>query len=488
MTNLHAHLRRSLAPVWLPCSAAVVSLGLHAPAAALASPDRAASEPTGSRTVESTVPPSSESPGAAPDPESTTHINRIRGCRVSIDATSHRITAGDSVTVFGQLRCPSGESVADRLITVYQRQLEAGSARFIVGTASTEADGSYQLTPATFTTNSVFLARSPGAVGTHTGVRVAPQVTFGGPPAGTPLYTGAGHSRATAQYRVTFSGIVSPAGMAGVAVLQREDALTGENWHSIAVGQVDEEGKYSIAHTFGAPGNASLRVVVRPRDGLNVAATSESLSYDISQRQNPRLTIQVSRDPITYGQSVTVTGVAAGAASRPVTLLARTRGNAFAAVAKGTTDGSGAYTFTQSPPQSTFYEVTTATQRSVQPFEGVKYGLSPEPTPGAVAAGQPVSCSGTIAPGRVGQLVYLERQHASGIGFDRVAVGTVTAASTYSIEHTFYNAATDIMRIRVPGDSADQGTLSEPFTIQVTPTPAAALGSEAPAGSLSGEG
>jgi hypothetical protein len=64
----------------------------------------------------------------------------------------------------------------------------------------------------------------------------------------------------------------------------------------------------------------------------------------------------------------------------------------------------------------------------------------------------------------------------------------VSSASTYSITHTFYNAATDELRIRVPGDSENQGKAGEPFTVKVTPTPAAALASEAPAVALPGEG
>lgn len=459
------------------------------PASAPARPAGPASESSGTPPAESTGTAPSESSPAPQPPETGTHPNRTdrrEGCHLSIDATSHRITAGESVTVFGALLCPSA-SVADQPVTVYQLQPAGGATRLLVGTATTEADGSYQLTPAALSTNSTFLVRSQGAPGAHTGVKVAPQVTLSGPPAGAPLSTGGGDARIRAQYGVTFSGTVSPAGVGARVVLQREDALAGEQWHPIAFGQVDEEGKYSITHTFGAPGDANIRVVVHPRGSVNAAAASELLSYDISPRQNPRLTIQGSTDPISQGQSVTITGVADRAADQPVTLLARTQGNAFIAVAKGTTDGSGNYRFTQSPLQSTFYRVTTATRRSIQLFEGVKYALSAERSPGAVQAGQQLTFSGTVAPDSVGHVVYLERQWASRLGFHVVDVGTVSVASTYSIAHTFYNAATDVMRIEVPGDSENQGQASEPFTIEVTPTPATALGSEAPASPISGE-
>jgi hypothetical protein len=378
--------------------------------------------------------------------------------------------------------------VANQSITVYQRQPGAGETWLIAGTATTEANGSYQFTPASFSTTSIFLVRSQGAVGAHTGVRVAPQITLGGPPVGAMLSSDGGDWRLRGQYGVTFSGKVSPVGVGALVVLQREDPLTGERWHPIAVGQVDEDGQYSITHAFGAPGEVSLRVVVHPRSGLNVPAASESLSYEISQRQNPQLTIHASTDPISYGQSLTITGVAAAAASQPVTLLARTRGHGFKAVAQAMTDAGGNYGFTESPLQSTFYRVATAARRSIVMFEGLRYALAAEPHASTVGAGATLTFSGTITPDRVGHLIYLERQSASGMGFQVVDAGTIGPTSTYSIVHTFDHAATELMRIRVPRDAENQGDASEPFTIQTTPAPATALVTEVPSGPPSSEG
>ncbi len=49
--------------------------------------------------------------------------------------------------------------------------------------------------------------------------------------------------------------------------------------------------------------------------------------------------------------------------------------------------------------------------------------------------------------------------------------------------HTVYDAGTKVFRVRVPGDAENEGAVSAPFTIQVTPAPASALTPEAPGNS-----
>jgi stage V sporulation protein SpoVS len=433
----------------------------------------------------------SESTGKQPtESRGKAHAGLRGSCQVSLEASSPRITAGETVTLLGHLVCTGGMSAADEPVAIYQRQSAAGASGLSeVGTATTEADNSYQFTPAAFNTNSVFVARFPTAHNARTVVKVAPLVTIsGGPAASTQLFTG-GHSRLTVAgtNRLTVTGTVGPAATGAHVALQGEYAATGEQWRILAIGRVGPEGHYSLAHSFKSPGEVSVRVVVHP-NGANVAAASKPLSYVVSQTQNPQLTIQTSADPISSGQSVTITGVAAGAANQAVMLLARTRGHAsFVAVAKATTDASGLYTFTASPQQSTFYRVLSVTTASTVLFEGVKYALTTGVFPSTVEAGKQLTFSGTLIPAYAGQAVYLERENPSGIDFDVVAVGTVDAASSYSIVHTFNDAATYIMRIRVPANLESQGSTSEPFTILVTPS-SSPLGSEEPAGPISAEG
>ena len=79
--------------------------------------------------------------------------------------------------------------------------------------------------------------------------------------------------------------------------LQRENATSSEDWHTIGRGIVRSDGTYLIVHTFVDPGDANIRVVVRPHGRSHCAGVSNTLSYEISQAQNPRLTINSSSDP-----------------------------------------------------------------------------------------------------------------------------------------------------------------------------------------------
>ncbi len=341
---------------------------------------------------------------------------------------------------------------------------------------------------------------SVSARGTHSAgkrIRVAAQVTLSGPPAGTQLLTG--HPNA-----VTFTGTVSPADVGARVILQRQNAATGGEWRRIDRGVVSAGGAFSIVHTFIVPGDANIRVLVRS-EGRNIPTASNELEYEISQAQNPALTINASADPISFGGSVTITGVLQGGVNHPVELLARTRlQSGYAPVAMATTDANGNYTFpAQSPANSTFYEVS-ALDRCVTPpnslrvcrppanggpltsavlYEGVKDVLSAAVSATRVQAGGEVTFTGTVAPSHPGHIIYLERENAGNGGFHVVQVALVNADSTYSIAHRVYDAGTKVLRVRIPGGPENEGAASQPFTIVVTPGPASALTPEAPGNS-----
>lgn len=401
----------------------------------------------------------------------------LSGCQVSIQATALTVTAGEPAGLLGALVCPQAGSAAGQALTVYQRT--AGTPGFVAaGTAISEENGSYQFTTAALSSNSSFYVRVGGIRSARVSVKVAAQVTISSSAPNGAQLSIAGTRRDAALAngsQVTFTGTVGPADDGAVVALQRKDEATGEKWRRIALAEVGSDGTYSITHTFRIPGAATVRVVAHPY-GRNATAASEPISYEIARRQNPRLTIQASGDPIFAGASVTISGTAVGAPNQPVTLLARVRGGAFAAVGKVTTDGSGNYVFpVQSPLQSTVYRVTGAGTHSVSLLEGVRYVLSVEPSSTSAQAGQQVSFSGTVSPAHAGQSVYLERQNPNGLGFHAIAVGTVGTDSTYSISETFFNAGTAVVRVRVPGDSENLGEASEPITLQVAAASAASL-------------
>lgn len=432
-------------------------------------------------------------------------------CRLTLEAAPHRIAAGDSVLAFGVLTCGNGASVAGQTVQLFEHPFGTPGFKLVQST-TTDPHGFYEMTQADVLTNSAFFVRAGGAQSGGRHVLVEAQVTLSGPPAGTMLFTGA-HNE------VTFTGTVNPADAGARVILQRQNALTGNEWHRIDTGMVGPEGGFTIVHRFLVPGDANIRALVRSQ-GRNVPGVSNELTYEISQAENPRLTINASADPIAFGQSVTISGVAAGHANQPVTLLARTvRQRGFAPVAQTTTNGAGEYTFPpQSPVNSTLYKVSARVGGKLTPghahtggkgrgrgilvvgigrgrgasarglssavlYEGVKDVLTAAVSASTVQAGQTVTFTGTVAPDHTGHIIYLERQDASGKGYHVVQVTTVGAGSAYAIVHKVYVPGTKVYRVRIPGGPENEGAASPPFTIQVTPAPASSLTPEGPGNS-----
>jgi hypothetical protein len=417
------------------------------------------------------------------------HPSRLGRCRINIESIAERqITAGDSATIKGRLKCGPSVGTSGQSVELYSHA--AGTAGFVpVQSTTTETNGYYQFSTGPENTNTSFYVRSHGAQSASKRLRVAIQVTLNplsGVAEGGVVETGAPHQE-------TFTGTISPStGDVGARViLQRENATTGEEWHRIGIGQVMAGGTFSIPHIFRVPGDASIRVLVRS-DGLNVPSPSNELEYEISQAQNPSLTIQSSADPISYGQSVTISGVLAGAStSQPVTLLARTvHQHGFAPIAEMSTGAGGAYSFpAQTPVNSTLYRVRGGGQKSAVLYEGVKDVLTAEVSASMVQAGQALTFKGTVAPDHTGHVVYLERQNAAGTAFHVVQVGHVLPGSVYSIIHQVYVPGTKVFRVVIPGGPDNGRAVSQLFTVEVTPAPASALTPEAPNNSsLPGEG
>jgi hypothetical protein len=439
----------------------------------------------------STEPPTEPSLAAPPsaEPSLTTPPERVRRhgrCRVSLEASAHVVDAGETVTLVGRLSCPDATAAGGEDVAIYQREGAPRTDMAALSTVTAAEDGSFQLTTGALTRKSVFVAESVLGGRARTTIRVTPTVTLTGPAAaGAELATRG--SRVRGPNRFTFSGSVSPTGEGGHVALQVEYLGTGERWRTIARPRLDSEGRFSISRGFRTPGEVEVRVLSHVRGEL--VAASESLPYDIAPAQNQQLTIQMSADPVMSGESIMISGAAAGAAGQPLTLLARTAGGRFASVATGVSEAGGAYSFKATPTENTTYCVRAANVTSAELFVGVRYPLSAQTPAGPMRTGVPVSFTGMVPNAPLGQTVYLERAASGETAVPRfrvVASSTVTAGSAYSIPYTFRRAGSYQMRVRVPAPGDMMDSTSDAFEVTVTGaasgTPETEEAPEVPAG------
>lgn len=417
------------------------------------------------------------------------------GCHIKLNAVAPRLVqAGETALLFGQIRCVPGGLAAGQTVSYFERV--AGGSVTPIGTSSSDTLGKFQLTTPALEKNTYFYVGAAGAQSGRRLVTVSPKVTISGPPDGSVLYTGRGpiiHRFGTSAFpsKVTFSGKVSPTLAGDEVVLQRENAITGEQWHRIGHGSfVSSTGAYTIEHTFVVPGAANIRVLVR-RTKVSARGVSEALSYEILQAQNPELTIFSSKNPVFYGEPVTINGEDKAGPGVKLTLLSRTASaRKFKEVTTTMTTTGGSYTFpAQTALQNTSYKVVAAgpgsarSRNSAALFEGVKYLLTAEASTMTPTQGMPVVFSGTVTPAVAGHPVYLQVQNPSGIGFHVVNVGAVTSGGTYSITYVPFVPGVRTYRVRVPGDPINAGAGSGPITITTSAAPASAINPEPPGNS-----
>lgn len=271
---------------------------------------------------------------------------------------------------------------------------------------------------------------------------------------------------------ISFTGTVTPANAGRRVLLQRQVGVNGDRWTAIDAGVVHADGGYTIVHRFRVPGDSTLRtVLLANRRTLRSASTP--ISITVQQLQVAGFTIGASADPIDFGASVTISGTLTGGASTSVTLFARNewRG-ALHPIATTTTDGSGNYAFTQSPPRNTVYQVRVTTkprQRTARLFEGVKDVVSIAASTASAPVGQAVTFTGTVQPSKAGHLVLLQR--LAGSVWQTTAYGRVGAGSAYSIRYTPAAAGTASYRTVVPGGPVNQRGVSSAVQVTATPSP-----------------
>jgi hypothetical protein len=269
---------------------------------------------------------------------------------------------------------------------------------------------------------------------------------------------------------IAFTGKVAPANAGHRIVLQRQAGLLGDRWVRIDGGFVSADGSYSIVHRFRVPGDRTLRTLLLP-DRHTLRSPSAPISIAVQQLQVAGFTIGSSAQPIDFGQSVTVAGTLTGGANTSVTLFARDewRGRLHA-IASGTTDATGAYAFTQSPPRNTVYQVRVTSdpsKRTARLFQGVRDVVSLAASTTTATVGDVVTFSGSVQPNKSGHAILLLRLDA-GI-WRTVAVARVGDGSSYSIPFSLAAAGAAQYRTLVPGGPVNQRGLSS--AVQVTANP-----------------
>jgi hypothetical protein len=390
----------------------------------------------------------------APGASAAVHQRPAQSGALTITAAPNPNTAGDPVVIFGN--APAGARV------VLWHRVNPAPRFTPVSRTTASATGHYEFTRAdgVVTTNRNWFIVVNGRRSRIVHEKVFALVTLRGP-ADTNVVTGV---------PTTFAGTVSPNHAGQRVLLQRQSSATvGDDWRTIHRGRIAADGSYSIVHRFRVPGDANVRVLF-PGDRRNLKSPSNVLSLQIEQRQNPKLTIVASANPIDEGQSVTLTGVVAGVtAPTTVTLLARTARAGFAPVAVTTTDASGNYSFTQTPVLNSFYRTQALGLHSAVLFEGVKDVVTAAVDQTTVEAGQTLTFTGSVSPDKTGHVIFLQRQNASGDDWHNVEMARVGPGSTFTIQRRVTVPGTKVFRVLIPGGPENQRGASAPITVTVTP-------------------
>ncbi len=133
-----------------------------------------------------------------------------------------------------------------------------------------------------------------------------------------------------------------------LVVLQRQNALKGNEWHRIgSPASSAKEGPSRSNTTSSSPAPPNIRVVVRDPK-VNVPSPSNALNYEITQAQNPRLTIEsLSRPDLLRAVHDDPRSVEKLAPGTPLKLLAHepARCPASRLWAKAKVESGGKYTF-----------------------------------------------------------------------------------------------------------------------------------------------
>ncbi len=382
---------------------------------------------------------------------------------LTIASSPDPITADQGVLIYGQLTGPEN---ANQRIWLFHR-INPAQQFTPVSVTRTNSSGFYEFIRADGVVNSNrnWFVLGPG----HTHSRtihewVSAIVTLA-----------ANETSATTADTLDFTGTVSPTHSGQRVALQEQDASSanGTGWKTIAWGDTTAGSTYTINHRFRTPGSYVLRAFF-PRDPRNIASQSASIAVTVQQEQNPSFTISASAQPITNGQSETISGTlysdgstTAVAPDQPVTLYGRTGTGPFKALQSGQTDASGNYSFTTTPSYKTVYYVTAGHgDKTATLYVGVQDVVNAALSSSTIAEGDTVKVTGTVTPDHTGHVIYLQQQNAAGQWAD-VETSYLTSGSQFAFSYAPGMAGTLNLRVQITGGPWSIGGISAtmPLTI-----------------------
>lgn len=401
------------------------------------------------------------------------HPRHNRG--LTIASTPDPITAGDGVLIYGRLRGPAN---AHKRIWLFHR-ISPAQQFSPVSVTRTNASGFYEFIRADGVVNTNRNWFVVGPRHTHSRTiheRVSAIVTLA-----------ANTTTASTADTVSFSGTVSPAHRHQRVLLQKQEssAPSGTGWKTIDTGYTNSSSGYAIAHRFRAPGSYTLRAFF-PDNPRNIAGQSAGITLTVQQQQDPSFTINASAQPLTDGQSETITGTlytdgstTAVQPNQAVTLYARTGTGAFKALQSAVTNSSGAYTFATTPSYNTAYYVAAGhREKTAVLFVGVRDVVNASLSASTIAVGDALKVTGTVTPDHTGHVLYLQQQNAAGQWLD-VETGYLTTGSRFSFRYTPGMAGTLNLRVQITGGPWSIGGISS--TMPLTISGAAPVSSLPPA-------
>jgi phospholipase C len=132
------------------------------------------------------------------------------------------------------------------------------------------------------------------------------------------------------------------------------------------------------------------------------------------------------------------------------------------------TDGFGRYSITaRIVDTNRWWYVTSGRLRSHNVYHGVRALVTLGASETRAVPGDQVTFTGSVSPSHAGQAASLELLGSS--GWQTVARGTLTSASSFSINYTVSTEGTDQLRLYVPWDSRNVNSYSAPITVDVNP-------------------